>query len=133
MEIVCVDSNILIDFWRAKQNDKQNTVLAKLSKQYLLAVSSVVVYELLKGDKSESDIFWNSFFSKVQVLDFDYPTAQEASAIYHQLKTEGKMISIEDILIAASAIKHNIQLASANKKHFENMNSLKLIDIDNLR
>jgi predicted nucleic acid-binding protein len=43
------------------------------------------------------------------------------------------MISIEDILIAASAIEHNIQLASANKKHFENMNSLKLIDIDNLR
>jgi len=97
-----------------------------------LAVSSVVVYELLKGDKSESDIFWNSFFSKVQVLDFDYPTAQEASAIYHQLKTEGKMIGIEDILIAASAIKYNIQLATANKKHFENMNSLKLFDIDNL-
>lgn len=132
MEVICLDSNILIDFWHDKSVEKSSTFLMRLSKKYAFAVSSIVVYELLKGDKSEADIFWNNFFSKVKVFPFDLTTAQEASHIYHNLKSKGKMTGVEDILIAASAIQHNIQLAKFNKKHFDNIDNLKLIEIENI-
>jgi predicted nucleic acid-binding protein len=132
MEVICLDSNILIDFWRDKSVEKSSTFLMRLSKNYAFAVSSLVVYELLKGDKSEADIFWNNFFSKVKVFPFDLTTAQEASRIYHNLKSKGKMTGVEDILIAASAIQHDLQLATFNKKHFENIDNLKLIEFENI-
>jgi predicted nucleic acid-binding protein len=128
MEIVCLDSNILIDFWRDKSPEKSASMLLKLSMNYSLAVSFIVVYEILKGDKSEADNFWNNFFSNIKVLPFEVSTAQEASNIYHLLKSKGKIIGVEDILISATAIQHKLKLATLNKKHFENIDHLNLIE-----
>jgi tRNA(fMet)-specific endonuclease VapC len=132
MEIICLDSNILIDFWRDKSVEKSSSVLLKLSTNYSFAVSSIVVYELLKGDKSDADIFWNNFFSNIKVLPFELITAQEASRIYHLLKSKGKIIGVEDILIAATAIHHKLKLATLNKKHFENIEHLNLIEFEHI-
>jgi len=56
MEIICLDTNILIAHKRAKKADKDKTLLYRLSTQaYRFAVSSITVYELLRGDNQDED------------------------------------------------------------------------------
>jgi predicted nucleic acid-binding protein len=51
MEIICLDTNVLIAHKRAKKIDKDKTFLYCLTNNpYQFAVSSITVYELLRGD-----------------------------------------------------------------------------------
>ena len=99
MEIICLDTNILINHKRSKQKD--TTKLYRLSTQYSFAVTSITAYELYRGDNSAEDAFWSSFFSKITMLDFNQASAMEAGKIYKDLRSKGMMIDIEDILIGA--------------------------------
>ncbi|MEY4904182.1 MAG: hypothetical protein RLZZ292_1997 [Bacteroidota bacterium] len=67
------------------------------------------------------------FFKKIVLLPFDSETNKEAVKIYKALKAKSKLIEIPDILIAATAVKNNIKLATINKKHFERIENLNLI------
>jgi predicted nucleic acid-binding protein len=126
MEIVCLDTNILIEHKRAKQKNK--TKLFDLANQgYGFAVSTVTVYELLRGDDSKEDVFWKEFFDKVSILDFDMAAAQIAGAIFRQLKPKGNLIEVEDLLIGAVAIRHKMKLATHNTKHLSRIANLTII------
>jgi tRNA(fMet)-specific endonuclease VapC len=50
MEIICLDTNVLIAHKRAKKFDKDQTLLFKLSGNFdSFTVSCITVYELLRG------------------------------------------------------------------------------------
>ena len=125
MEVICLDTNILIAHKRAKQKD--TTRLYQLSSQYSFAVTSITAYELYKGDNSTEDIFWTKFFSQITMLDFSLQAAMEAGKIYKELKSKGMIIDIEDILIGAIAISNNLKLATENKNHFNRIEVLEVI------
>jgi len=126
MEIICLDSDILIEFYRSK--NKRNTVLFKLTKEYQFSIPAIVKYEILRGNKKK-DKFWNSFFQETKILPFDDECSQVASEIYQNLKQKHNLIGTDDILIAATAIKHNCSLATLNKKHFSRIKNVNLINI----
>ena len=125
MEIICLDTNILIQYWRAK--DKGKTKLVSLQSQYEFAVSVIVAYELLRGDNSAEDHFWKTFFAQVTILDMDIECAEIAGGIYRHLKQNGNMIGVEDILIAAVAIKHKLKVATDNIAHFNRVPGLTIL------
>ena len=125
MEMICLDTNILIAHKRSKQKD--TTRLYHLSTQYSLAVTSITAYELYRGDNSAEDIFWSNFFSKISMLDFTTTAAMDAGKIYKDLKLKGMMIDIEDILIAAIAISNSLKLATDNKNHLGRIEDLVII------
>jgi tRNA(fMet)-specific endonuclease VapC len=125
MEMICLDTNILIAHKRSKQKD--TTRLYQLSSQYSFAVTTITAYELYRGDNSAEDAFWSTFFSKITILDFTLTAAMEAGKIYKHLKSKGMMIDIEDILIAAIAISHNLKLATDNINHLDRIKGLDII------
>jgi predicted nucleic acid-binding protein len=58
MEITCLDTNVLIAHKRAKKADKDKIFLFRLTMQsYQFAVSSITVYELLRGDNQDEDAY----------------------------------------------------------------------------
>lgn len=58
MEIICLDTNVLIAHKRAKKGDKDKTFLFRLTeKSYQFAISSITVYELLRGDNQDEDVY----------------------------------------------------------------------------
>ncbi|MCW3113531.1 MAG: PilT protein domain protein [Segetibacter sp.] len=125
MEMICLDTNILISHKRSKQ---KNTIrLYKLSTQYSFAVTSITAYELFTGDNSAEDAFWLNFFSKIIMLDFNQSSAMEGGKIYKDLKSKGLMIDIEDILIGAIAISNSLKLATDNINHFGRISGLQII------
>jgi len=124
MEIICLDTGILIEFYRSKY--KHKTFLFELSQKYQFVVPAIVKYEVLRGDK-KNDEFWIDFFDKSNVLPFDDNCSQIASNIYKKLKQQNRLIGTDDILIASIAISNNHKLATLNKKDFKRISGLELI------
>jgi tRNA(fMet)-specific endonuclease VapC len=128
MEIICLDTNVLIAHKRAKKNDKDKTFLYQLTLEfYSFAISIITVYELLRGDNTDEDLYWKAMFSNMTILPFDFNCAEQAAKTYKDLKQKGLLIETEDLLIGATALQHNLKLATANVKHFERINGLVLL------
>ena len=127
--LICLDTSVLIDFFRKK--DKSKSLFFKLTERYaFFAVSAITEYELYLGNSDEQNIFWDEFFSQITVLPFNTKTARQSATIYQQLKTKNKLIEAPDILIAGTAISNNLPLATLNRKHFERVKGLQLVDLD---
>ena len=127
-EIICLDTSILIDFFRKKK--KEYSVLYELSQKYVMFATSVITeYEIFTGSTKEQQAFWEDFFTNIVVLPFDSETSKVAVEIFRGLKMKSKLIEVPDILIAATAIKNNMQLATLNKKHFERIEGLQLVEL----
>jgi len=62
------------------------------------------------------------------IIDFSKEISLEASQIYIALKINNNIIEFRDIFIAATAIEHNLPLATLNKKHFIKIEQLELLD-----
>jgi len=92
-EIICLDTSILIDFFRKKKIE--NSVFYQLSQRHkLFAVSVMTEYEIFTGSTKEQQPFWDDFFLKIVVLPFDSETNKVAVHIYKQLKTSNKLLEI---------------------------------------
>ena len=128
MDMICLDTNILIAHKRAKTADKNKTELYRLAVQgYRFAVSSITVYELLRGDNQDEDRYWKTMFADMDILSFDFACAEQAARIYKDLKQKGLLIEAEDLLIGATALQHRLTLATNNRRHFERIEGLLLL------
>lgn len=126
-ELIMIDTSILIDFYG--KSDKTNSVWYKLVKQnYVFAVSTVTKYEIY-ADATVSQLeFWDSVFKNITILPFDEKTTNEAVNINAILKKRNKQIAFADFFIAATAIFWSLPFVTLNKKHFERIDGLEMID-----
>lgn len=126
-QVILIDTSILIEHFR--KTDKSNTTLISLVRQgYTYSISAVTDFEIYTGAKPEQLAFWESLLHKIKVLPFDKSVAQTAVHINNELKKHSRQIAIPDLFIAATAIEHGLSLATLNKKHFERIDKLSLIE-----
>jgi tRNA(fMet)-specific endonuclease VapC len=126
-ELILLDTSILIDFFRKK--DKSKSKFYSLTTKYtLFAVSVITEYEIFTGASDSTLEYWNIFFDQVMVLPLERIATQNAVKIFKQLKHENKLIEIPDILIGSTAIVNKIKLATLNRKHFERIEGLDIIE-----
>ncbi len=125
--LILVDTSVLIDFFR--KTDKPNSVLISLvRKGYLYCISAVTEYEIYTGATLDQIDFWNSFLERTTVLPFDKASATVAVSLTRSLKKSRNLIDIADLFIAATAITNNLPCATLNRKHFERITELTLVD-----
>ena len=87
MEIICLDTNVLIAHKRNKKIDKDKTFLYRLTNNpYHFAVSSITVYELLRGNNNDEDAYWKAIFSNMKVLNFDSPLCSTGGSYLSKIK-----------------------------------------------
>ncbi len=126
-KIVLVDTSILIDLFR--RTDKANSALVALVRQgYTYCISSVTEYEIYAGAKFGQSKFWDTFLKKTEVVAFDKAVAKIAVDINNDLKSKRKQISIPDLFIAATAISENLPFATLNRKHFDRIDNLTIVN-----
>ncbi|MEX0982948.1 MAG: type II toxin-antitoxin system VapC family toxin [Bacteroidales bacterium] len=124
--MILLDSSVLIDLFRKKNKDK--TLFYKLSKSYKdFAISSITYYEIGIGNRDSHFDYWNNLADQLTVIPFDKLCSISAIEIYLDLLKNNKIIDIADILIGATALTHNIPIATLNNKHFERIKNLELI------
>ena len=123
---VVIDSCVFIEYFRSK--DKQKTLLSRIYQQQMeLYVSAVAKYEVLSGAKVEHMDEWQHTFENITVLPFEDSTIMTAREIFRQLKQDRKLVSLGDILIAATAIANDLPLATLNRNHFERIRGLRFV------
>ena len=62
------------------------------------------------------------------VLELDLPAMEEAAILYQHLQTTGTPLEDADLLIAATALRHDAVLVTRNTKHFARIPNLRLED-----
>ena len=129
--MVCLDSDILIDFMR-----KETYAIDKINElqhdQRVLRTTSINTFELFRGfissKKYSVDLFYQ-FIQNMNVLNFDLESSQKAAEIFELLKKKGEMIDLADIMIAAIAITHHETFLTRNAKHFKRIRELQIEEI----
>jgi tRNA(fMet)-specific endonuclease VapC len=89
-------------------------------------ISTITEFEFSIGSTPPNRQFTEELLAKLPVLPFDSACVKTASEIYRVLKANNQLISLPDIFIAATAITHDLQLLTLNRKHFERVENLKL-------
>ena len=125
--MILLDTNIVVAFLNG------DSAIRKSIKDEInrIALSSLVVGELDYGAKVSQRAKENlerlyQFVDLVQVLPFDIECAKFFGSVKSKLRNIGKPTGEVDILIAATAMANKATLVTANKKHFENIEGLKL-------
>lgn len=126
-KLVLIDTSILIDLFR--KTDKNNSALIALVRQgYDYCISAITEYEIYTGAALGQVEFWNNFLQKTEVLPFDKVVAKVAVDINRDLKTKRKQIAIPDLFITATAIANNLPFATLNRKHFDRIDNLNIVE-----
>ena len=125
-----LDTNFCIHFIRGKAWAR--LALSKVQASDV-AVSAVTVGELFEGahrsDRTAQEIKKaEAFLNPIEVIPFGREEAKVWGLVEANLRKQGKPIEAEDSLIAATAIRNDLNLVTGNTKHFDRIDGLKLID-----
>jgi predicted nucleic acid-binding protein len=93
-----------------------------------LAVTPIILGELEYGilllptskRKKQLEVWFEKIRSTAHCLDFDSKAASSWAHLLAHLKSQGHAMPIKDSLIAASAIAHNLTVATRNTRDFKN-------------
>ncbi|GEO08348.1 type II toxin-antitoxin system VapC family toxin [Segetibacter aerophilus] len=125
--IILVDTSILIDYYR--KTDKLNSAwIALLKRGYSFSISAITKYEVYSGATESQLQFWSSIFHAIPVIGFDEASVDTAVKINSALKKKRKQIDIADLFIAATAVTHHLPLATLNRKHFDRIEALDIVN-----
>ena len=126
-DLILADTSLLIDFFR--KTDKSKTHLLNLLKKgHKFCICVITEYEIYSGATEEQLDYWREFLERITVLPLDSPAISQAVTINKLLKIKSKQIDLADLLIAAIALSNDLPLATLNKKHFNRIESLELVE-----
>lgn len=123
-----IDTDILSEILRAV-----NTTVARNADIYLglhgrFSLSVITVMEMAKGfQKIQRPQKIDSLLTLVaseEVLEFDQAAAVYAGRIWGDLKRTGQPIGVADPMIAATALRHDLELVTGNTAHYQRIKQL---------
>jgi tRNA(fMet)-specific endonuclease VapC len=96
-----------------------------------LAVSIISVAELREGvhfsrDPAQSQAQLQRFLEGPIVLGFDEATCNRFGQFRGELRIPGQTVGDFDLLIAATALVHDLTLLTNNRRHFERIRDLRV-------
>jgi tRNA(fMet)-specific endonuclease VapC len=123
-----VDTDWIIDFLKGKGPAVQ--LLESLAQEGA-ALSLITYGEIYEGiyygkNRRRHEEGFTALLQVVEVLSLDQPILEEFARIRGQLRAQGRLIGDFDLLIAATAIYHNLTLVTQNTRHFNRIADLKL-------
>ncbi len=128
-----LDTNVLSELVKKKPEQKVIQRLREISDPDL-ATSVICVMELRFGAArvEHGKALWKrigeEILSRVTILPFKTGEAARAGDLLADLEKRGAMIGIEDVLIAATALSHNLTVSTRNTEHFSRIDGLRVQD-----
>ena len=92
----------------------------------LSIITLAEVYEGVFGssDPQAREDELNAFLARVQTLELDTAVARIFAFERSRLRSAGRLIGDMDLLIAATALRHELTLLTNNRRHFNRIPSL---------
>jgi predicted nucleic acid-binding protein len=126
-----VDTNVFISF----EKSGKSIEFSSWESSEKVYISVVVVSELLMGvhranteeRRQRRSAFVEAIISGVGVLDFTVAAARIHAGIHAELSKKGQMIGAHDLIIAATALSHDLSLLTDNVDEFSRVPGLRVI------
>ncbi|NQT55671.1 MAG: type II toxin-antitoxin system VapC family toxin [Desulfobacteraceae bacterium] len=125
--MILLDTNVVIAFFNGNKGILER-IQAEIDR---ITLSALVIAELNYGAKASQKAKENlekldRFLDIVGVVPFNLECANIFGTIKSKLRKLGKPTGEMDALIAATAIFHKATLITGNRRHFENIEGLKI-------
>lgn len=126
-----IDSSIFI---RIERSGETPEFLLEGLGDETVSISAVTASELLHGvhradsalRRGRRERFVETVLRAVPVIPFTLEVARSHSRLWADQLKSGTLIGAHDLLIAATAIAHDLALLTHDKRHFERVEGLKL-------
>lgn len=118
-----LDTSVVIELFR-----RDTAIEKRINQADEIYVSSITLGELYFGARKSEQvaqgvIYVDQFAARTLLLDCDLGTAREFGIIKNQLRAKGRPIPDNDIWIAATALQHDLVLATRDS-HFKEVDGL---------
>ncbi|MEM3630822.1 MAG: type II toxin-antitoxin system VapC family toxin [Nitrososphaerota archaeon] len=128
---IILDSTIIIGILRNKLNDVQ--LVRKIEAKADIATTTINAFEIYFGAYKSKNLERNlastkGFFSTIKLLPFDDNCAELAGQVLAELESKGKTIDYRDLFIGCITLSNGYTLITRNKKHFQDIPRLHVID-----
>ncbi|MBI2008039.1 type II toxin-antitoxin system VapC family toxin [Candidatus Amesbacteria bacterium] len=119
---VVIDSDVIIDFLRTSQGSFLELLDLSRMRKIKLFVSSITAIELYSGNDLKQRKLVDEVLDKLNVVVVDRKLALMVGEARGKL---GKSVGFADLIIGATCKFLGAELATRNKKHFEEIPGLK--------
>jgi tRNA(fMet)-specific endonuclease VapC len=128
---VLIDTTVLIDAERRGQ------ALDEVIGDQERGISAITASELLHGVHRAEDgavrtrrsAFVEHVISAMEPLPITTAIARAHAAVWAELEKDGNLIGAHDLWIAATALSHGMEVATANAKDFERVPGLTVVPV----
>jgi Predicted nucleic acid-binding protein, contains PIN domain len=127
-----IDTDWTIHYLNGKQSIVDQLVALRKEGLAISVTSLAEVYEgvYYSRDPKSSQEGLNNFLKLVSIL----PDSDEIAKIFGKLRgglrKKGELIDDFDLMIASTALHHNLIVLTNNRKHFERVEGLEIISIE---
>jgi len=140
-----LDSTVFVEIERTHRRQAAEETLAVLSRRLArefgpdetVGISAMTASELLHGvhranreHRARREAFVEAVLELYPALPFDLRCARVHSRLWAELVTAGTDTGAHDRVIAATALARGWRLATANVRHFRNIDGLDLYELD---
>lgn len=128
---IILDADLIIAGERG-QLDLQSWLAVRADDEF--HVAAITVAELWHGverakgkQRSKRERFLRAVLGVLPVIPYTEQTAYEHARLWAKLQTAGTMIGSHDLIVAATAVEHDLEVATFNQREFRRVPGLKVI------
>ncbi len=126
-----IDTNVLI--WLERETRKgipgAATEFFESLSETRLCITPTIAGEIACGASMSGREAWEKFVLPFELLPIDAEAAWHYGEQYRHLAERGELIGSNDLWIAATALAHELPLATGNLKEFERVRGLRVIGV----
>jgi len=130
MDVALLDTDILSELLKQHDPTVQARAEAYFRVQSQVAISAITCYQILRWlrepPKAQRLAQFDAMLRQQIVLDVDLPVLDRAADLWIEARAGGQPREDVDLIIAATALVHDLTLVTANLKHFEWIDGLRL-------
>lgn len=125
--LVAVDTDLVIDFLRGKGDGV--AIVRTLLAEHRLRLTAITGFELRVGTDflaRRADILR---LLRSRTVPLDGRAALRGGEVAAELRDRGEAIGFADCLQAGICLRHDLPLATRNRRHFERVAELRLVEL----
>jgi predicted nucleic acid-binding protein len=117
MAIYLLETSVIIDALNRKQG-RWELLASLVEAGDILACSVVTLSEIFAGVRPQEIPLTERFLNALEHYDLDSQLARAAGLLKNEWARKGRTIGVVDMMIAATALAHNLVFMTDNRKDF---------------
>ncbi len=125
---VIIDTSIIIDYFRGNSIYLEELITKRAQNKVMLLVPHIVIIELFAGldaNRKRMRQSYEELLNKFEIVGLTLDSAKKAGEF---IRTYQRIPGSFDLLIAAIALEQGAQIATHNKKHFQQILGIELYE-----